>query len=164
MENNYDVGIANRFALFLEEGENSLTAIRKKINKETRIKDKLTKKESSDTSKVEPVNTQEKPKKSAESKPATNDATVLKKGNYKFHMHYLYVCTSHWVVSQLWNEKIDTFCSFASFPTLRRLYSCLLGFISNSLICLCLIEAKDKKNEAAKGKDKKFNDNAKRYS
>lgn len=93
MENHYCVGIGNRYALFLEEGENSLTAIKKKINKETRKKDKQDKKENADAKKVEPVKTPEKPKKPAESKPATNEVTPKKGMNlfiffvtiYKYH-------------------------------------------------------------------------------
>lgn len=80
MENLYDVGIANRFALFLDEGDSSLTAIRKKISKETRIKDKQNKKENAEVKKVETAKTPEKVKKPVENKPVTNDVTPPKKG------------------------------------------------------------------------------------
>lgn len=63
MENQYDVGIANRYALFLEEGENSLTAIKKKLSKETRQKNKAIKKENAEARKAEAAKALEKPKK-----------------------------------------------------------------------------------------------------
>lgn len=54
MENQYDVGIANRYALFLEEGDNSLENIKKKLSKEQRQKNKAIKKETAEAKKIEP--------------------------------------------------------------------------------------------------------------
>lgn len=74
MENNYDVGIANRFALFLEEGESSLTAIKKKYSKELRAKNKRERKENAENKKAELVEPVEKPK------PEVEETAPLKKG------------------------------------------------------------------------------------
>ncbi len=75
MENQYDVGIANRYALFMEEGDNSLTAIKKKLSKEQRQRNKAIKKENAEAKNAE---AQEKPPK-PEPKPL-NDVSPVKKG------------------------------------------------------------------------------------
>lgn len=78
MENQYDVGIANRYALFLEEGENELTTIKKKLTKELRAKNKQEKKENAEAKKIETVKAAEKPKKP---EPAPiSDSIPSKKG------------------------------------------------------------------------------------
>lgn len=80
MENIYDVGIANRYALFLEEGDNSLNVIKKKLSKEIRQQKKAIKKENTEIKNEEISKSIEKPKKS-ELKPPTNDVSAPKKGN-----------------------------------------------------------------------------------
>lgn len=78
MENQYDVGIANRYALFLEEGENELTAIKKKLTKELRAKNKQEKKENAEAKKTETMKPVDKLKKP---EPApTSDTVSSRKG------------------------------------------------------------------------------------
>lgn len=82
MENQYDVGIANRYALFLEEGENSLTAIKKKLSKEIRQKNKAIKKENAEARKAEAAKALEKPQK-PEPQPEAIEAPAPKKGSIR---------------------------------------------------------------------------------
>lgn len=78
MENLYDVGIANRYALFLEEGENELTVIKKKLSKEFRSKNKQEKKENAEAKKTETVKPVDKPKKP---EPAPTSDTASKRAS-----------------------------------------------------------------------------------
>lgn len=80
MENIYDVGVTNRYALFLEEGDSSLPDIKKKYTKELRAKNKQEKKEkeSTETKKTDEKFSEES--KKPDLKPVTEETASLKKG------------------------------------------------------------------------------------